>query len=58
MFEPGQFKLIVVDALYRCLPKGTDENSNADVAQLYNSIDTYADRLKCAFARPRSSPNR
>jgi hypothetical protein len=48
-FEPGQFKLIVVDAFYRCLPRGTDENSNADVAQLYNTIDTYADRLRCAF---------
>jgi len=48
-FEPGQFKLIVVDAFYRTLPKGTDENSNADVAALYNTIDTYADRLRCAF---------
>jgi hypothetical protein len=48
-FEAGQFRLIVVDAFYRCLPRGTDENSNGDVAALYNTIDQYADRLRCAI---------
>jgi len=49
-FEPGEYKLIIVDAFYRCLPKGTDENKNADVAAIYNTIDSYADRLRCAVA--------
>ncbi len=48
--EPGKYRLIVLDAFYRFLPKGTDENSNADVAALYNALDRYADRLGCAFA--------
>lgn len=48
--EPGKYRLVVLDAFYRFLPKGTDENSNADVAALYNALDRYADRLGCAFA--------
>lgn len=48
--DPGRFKLIILDALYRFMPTGSDENDNAIVANVYNLIDNYADRLKCAFA--------
>ena len=48
-FLPGRFALVVLDALYRFLPHGTDENSNADVAAVYNVVDGLADRLACAF---------
>lgn len=36
---PRAFKLIVLDAFYRFLPEGTDENANAAMAQLYNCVD-------------------
>ena len=45
---PGAFKLIVLDAFYRFLPEGTDENANAAMAQLYNCVDRIAERLGCA----------
>lgn len=47
--EPGKFKLVVLDALYRLLPDGSEENSNSDVKSLYNRIDQYAERMKAAF---------
>ncbi len=47
--EPGRFRLIVLDAFYRFLPAGMDENANADMASLYNHIDRYAADLRCAF---------
>lgn len=47
--EPGRFRLIVLDAFYRFLPAGMDENANADMATLYNHIDRYAADLGCAF---------
>src|SRR5690606_25080638 len=36
-------------AFYRTLPRDTDENDNGAIASLYNLIDYYAGRLKCAF---------
>ncbi len=48
--EPGQYKLIIIDAFYRALPKDTDENDNGAIASLYNRIDHYAAKLQCAFA--------
>lgn len=45
----GKFKLVVLDAFYRFLPKDTDENDNAAMAQLYNCIDRIAERLGCAI---------
>lgn len=47
--ERGRFRLIVLDAFYRFLPAGMDENANADMASLYNHIDRYAADLGCAF---------
>lgn len=47
--EPGRFRLIVIDAFYRILPRDTDENSNGEVASLYNVIDKLAAHLRCGF---------
>ena len=48
--EPHTYRLIVLDALYRAIPAGTDENSNSAIAQVYNTIDGYALQLGCGFA--------
>lgn len=48
-FKPKQFRLIILDALYRFLPAGTDENDNGAMANIYNRIDRYADQLQCSF---------
>jgi hypothetical protein len=47
--EPGRFKLIVLDAFYRFMPVGGDENDNGTMANIYNRIDAFADRLGCCF---------
>jgi hypothetical protein len=39
----GQFDLIILDAWYRFIPKGYDENSNSDMIQLFNKLDEYAE---------------
>lgn len=48
-FKPGFFKLIILDAFYRFMPKDTDENSNGNVTDLYNTLDRYASELQCSF---------
>jgi hypothetical protein len=48
-YQPGQYKAIIIDSLYRTLPQGTEENSNEDFTAIYNLIDAHAMRLKCAF---------
>jgi len=47
--KPMGFRLIIIDAFYRAMPKGTDENDNGTVAGIYNLIDKYAAALDCAF---------
>jgi hypothetical protein len=47
--QPGRFKLIVLDAFYRFMPVGNDENDNATMANIYNRVDAFADRLGCCF---------
>jgi hypothetical protein len=47
--EPGRFKVIILDAFYRFMPRDMDENDNGTMASLYNHIDRYADRLGCSF---------
>ncbi len=47
--ESGAFSLIILDAWYRFQPKGSDENSNGDVSQLYNLLDSVANKLGSAF---------
>jgi len=39
----GKYTIIIIDALYRLMPRGFDENSNADITALYNRVDQYAD---------------
>lgn len=46
---PGRFKMIILDAFYRFMPRDMDENDNGTMASLYNHIDRYADRLGCSF---------
>lgn len=46
---PGRFKVIILDAFYRFMPRDMDENDNGTMASLYNQIDHYADRLGCSF---------
>ncbi len=43
--DPGRFKVIILDAFYRFMPRDMDENDNGTMASLYNHIDRYADRL-------------
>ena len=45
----GFFKVIIMDAFYRFLPRDTDENSNGNLTDIYNLIDQYADQLGCSF---------
>ncbi len=47
--EPGRFKVIVLDAFYRFMPAGGDENDNGTMANIYNRLDSFADRLRCCF---------
>lgn len=45
----GTYSLIVLDALYRFIPKGAEENSNSDMTQLYNALDAMADFTDAAI---------
>jgi len=47
--EPGRFKLIILDAWYRFMEPGTDENDNGAMTEMYNLLDRFAARLGCAF---------
>lgn len=45
----GEYKLIILDAFYKFMPEKIDENSNADMANLYNLLDSYADQVDSAI---------
>ena len=47
--DAGRFGLVVLDALYRFIPQGLDENSNADMTVVYNQLDAVATEFGCAF---------
>jgi hypothetical protein len=47
--RPGRFKIIILDAVYRFMPRNMDENDNGTMAQIYNQLDGHAARLGCAF---------
>lgn len=38
----GAYSLVIIDAFYRFIPAGSDENSNSDMTALYNHIDQIA----------------
>jgi hypothetical protein len=46
----GRYALIIIDAFYRTLPAGMNENDNATMADIYNQLDSYADMTGAAFA--------
>ncbi len=47
--EAGQYKCIIVDAWYRMIPPGLNENSNADIMDLYNTLDGFAAHTRAAI---------
>ncbi len=47
--RPGYYGLVILDAFYRFMPKGMDENDNGSMAGLYNLLDKYADMLDSAL---------
>ncbi len=46
--QPKTYGVVVLDAWYRFLPDGVDENSNSDVTKLYNQIDLLCATHGCA----------
>lgn len=38
----GKYACILIDPLYRLIPEGYDENSNAQIARIFSVIDKYA----------------
>lgn len=48
-FKEAGYRMIVIDAFYRALPKDTDENDNGSIAGIYNLIDTFARQIGCSF---------
>jgi len=48
-FREAEYRMIVIDAFYRALPKDTDENDNGSIAGIYNLIDTFAKKVGCSF---------
>lgn len=48
--QNGYYSLIVLDALYRLLPKNTSENDNASMMLIYNDIDRLASKTGAAIA--------
>ncbi len=49
VIPPRRYKIIILDAFYRFMPVGGDENDNGTMANIYNVIDRYAALLGCCF---------
>jgi hypothetical protein len=47
--EPGTYKVILMDAMYRFAINGVSENDNAAMAMFYNQLDRIAERTKAAI---------
>ena len=45
----GRYKLVILDAFYRFMPREWDENDNGTMAQVYNLLDSYAAHLGAAL---------
>ncbi|HEV7300798.1 MAG TPA: AAA family ATPase [Tepidisphaeraceae bacterium] len=41
----GRYELVVIDPLYKCYPEKFDENSNADMTNLYRRFERIAERM-------------
>ena len=48
-YKAAGYKLIIIDAFYRAMPRGVDENDNGAIADVYNMLDRYAEQIGCAF---------
>ena len=48
--KPGDYSLCILDSFYRFMPKGLNENDNASMTELYNTIDGYAETYDLSFA--------
>jgi len=46
----ARYRLIAIDAKYRAIPEGSNENDNADETHFYNEIDRLAEVTRAAFA--------
>ncbi len=44
----GKYRMIVLDALYRLIPEGIDENSNSDMTRVFNAVDQIAEATGAA----------
>lgn len=44
-----EFDLIILDPVYRLLPKGTSENDNAQMMEFYSLLDNIAEELNAAI---------
>ncbi|MDC0934762.1 AAA family ATPase [Pirellulales bacterium] len=47
--EPGRYRLIILDALYRFCLAGVSENDNAAMAATYNMLDQFAAQTRAAL---------
>ena len=47
---PDSYSLVIVNALYKTLPAGTDENSNSNMTACYVLFDESAEKQNCALA--------
>lgn len=47
--ESGRFRLVILDAFYRFMPREWDENDNGTMAAVYNLLDSYSAHLGCAM---------
>lgn len=45
---PDTYSLVIIDALYKALPAGVDENSNSNITQMYVLLDETAEKHNCA----------
>jgi hypothetical protein len=46
-YKPGDYSVIVLDALYRFYPRGFNEIEAGDMTPIYNTLDQIATRLQC-----------
>lgn len=47
-YPSDTYSLAIIDALYKSLPAGTDENSNSNMTVAYVTLDELAERHNCA----------
>ena len=47
--KAGEFRLVILDALYRFWPRDANENDNATVANCFNVLDGIGGELGCSF---------